>query len=252
MSKRGNLARRICLIGVVLGFGIALWMAEHGSARDEAPMAEVVATPPASPGNAPLSRAAITEMAAVGSEFIPLPGGAMFEANAIDTFDASVRRIVELRFKGLLRSEELNEQRKLLGDSRLLERTAQELIRPKDLPPREDQLRRMGLVTFLTEAISWHDNPSLDVAVSKVKQVVLSENYHLESSPWFRRSLAGDKVELLAAMAEHRPSAFAALVDKARAGRNAKLVEFALRHLGLVGPSDSEGANTQGAISQSP
>lgn len=251
MSERGNLARRIGLVGVVLALSIGLWVAVRGGARDDSSLAEDVDAPTAHLGKAVLARAESAGTAAPGfAVSASLPGDVLPPASASDPFDANVRRIVDLRFKGLLRTEELDERRALLSDPRLLERAARELIRPKDLPPREDQLRRINLVTFLVEAIAWHDNPHLELAVAKAKQVVLSENYHLESSQWFRRSLAGDKVDLLAGMAEHQPAAVAALADAARAGRNAKLVAFALRHIGIVGPADGQERQVPEAVSQ--
>lgn len=249
MSKQRNLVWRIGLVGFGLTLGVGLWLARDRGTRDESPPLEGIKSPSAEhEGGMP--RPAGAGAIGLGATVVPsLPASAAGAPSTDDRFDPSVRKVVGLRYKGLLTSNERDEQRALLSDAALLERAAKELIQPKDMPPREDQLRRINLVKFLVEAIAWKDNPSLPLAIAKVSQVVLSENYHVESSQWFQRSLAGDKIELLMGMSDHQPAALAALLDAARASRNAKLVSFAMRQMGVVEAADGE---AQSAASRAP
>jgi hypothetical protein len=240
MSKRRNLARRIGLVGFGLTLGVGLWLARDRGTRAMSPPLEGIQLPSAGPEGGKVRPVGAEAIGARATVVPSLPSSAEGAPSTDDRFDPGVRKVVGLRYKGLLSSNERDEQRALLSDSALLERAAKELIQPKDMPPREDQLRRINLVKFLVEAIAWKDNPSLPLAIAKVSQVVLSENYHVESSQWFQRSLAGDKIELLMGMSDHQPAALAALMDAARAGRNAKLVSFAMRQMGVVEAADGE------------
>ena len=135
-----------------------------------------------------------------------------------------------LRQKALPNRHEQQELRKLLSDRQAIARIRDELLYAAGPSFSLDaEQERLGMVSFLEQAVSWKENPARPEVLAGVFQIVSSSSYHqLAHDPRLQRSLLGDKQELLAALSASEPTLAAKLVAQGLQGQNRKFFLYLL------------------------
>jgi hypothetical protein len=143
------------------------------------------------------------------------PDGVTFpqsETHLPDTLTERLSRFNHLRMKALLTREEEAELQSHLSDvdlihscsGRLSSHLANHTLNFGDR--KTEQLRRMDAVDFLRRALQWSKNPSKDDVLDAFTYTLESEDIDtIQSDRWLKRSIAGDKIELLVALQRVEP-----------------------------------------------
>ena len=121
-----------------------------------------------------------------------------------------------LEQKVLPSAEERNTLRGMFADQDLIQTIKEDLLSPESTYSKEVEAKRMVAVEFLTDAVSWADNPAMGTVMDAIEGVVFAENIAADAPEDLAQSLAGDKMELYTQMLHRSPARAALLADHAR------------------------------------
>lgn len=85
----------------------------------------------------------------------------------------------------------------MLSDPEMIQTAKMDLLASSEtVYTREEEAKRMLQVEFLTDAMSWSENPEIETVFETIEDVLLAENISADASEELAQSLAGDKMDL--------------------------------------------------------
>lgn len=133
----------------------------------------------------------------------------------------------QLQPKVLLSKEDKEHLSEFYSDKARIDAAKTALLVDEKALNRESEKIRMKAIDYLTHAIGWDKNPQHDYVVSAVSSVLNADNIVGQSDMDYKKSLAGDKVELYEVMLKSDPAAAADLLEKSRGTVNYNIMTYA-------------------------
>lgn len=153
----------------------------------------------------------------------------------IDPSQLRLSRYEKLKGKVLLSPEESIERDRILSHIQTIDWLAAQLTNPLlDI----DLKRRLLLVDFLEDVITWDENPIRGEAIAAVKGIILSESF-LRADNETKRQLIGDKIELFTIVSQESPEDASELLAKVSGTKLEAILKYAAKRL-PVNKSKSE------------
>ncbi|WIG95800.1 hypothetical protein [Myxococcus sp. SDU36] len=220
----------------------ALW---NGAARTPAPSPEAppppppvtVSAPSASPAVRPLVEMPTEEATPVVISEPAAPGesGQRRPRLRVDDLrdemmagNPDLAQFRTLQRKVLLKPEERELLRGIYKDREQIEVARRDLLAESEQTYSDDnQFRRMYRVEYLGMALEWKDNPERAHLLDTVESLVMARNIRATQDPEVRRSLSGDKVEMMMILLHNDRARAEQLLAQSRGTPYEPLLEYA-------------------------
>jgi hypothetical protein len=120
-----------------------------------------------------------------------------------------------------------DEYRKLLSDPAMMTAMANDLMDPgTGHPPPEEYYRRLMLVDYFKEALSWKDNPQRQKVLALTGDIIVKDNFGGDQDSARRQVLGGIKMELYRFLYTQDTQKAGELVAQAKGTRMEPLVNW--------------------------
>ncbi len=129
--------------------------------------------------------------------------------------------------KVLLNPQEHEAMRDRLIDHENIDEAAQALVRVQGRFSQAEERGRLDAVDFLVNSLTHPENPDRNYVLGAISEVILSENLFQTQDLRYRKSLAGDKVELYQVLTSTDPSVARELFKYSQNGNLSKVLRFA-------------------------
>lgn len=158
------------------------------------------------------------------------------ERSGATSLSEAIREAAEAKYHPVPSWRTRQALRRILSDGALIDSAAEELLRTDTgLTAGADLDRRLQIVRFLAQALRWQENPEREGVLASVLRVI-EQPLDRGVARALRRSMAGDKIELIRALGAHAPDVLEALAASAPGSDNERLIAFGLARLAT--PSD--------------